>query len=92
VSSLFCDKNEDEGYSSGRIGIVSIIIYVKRISRCIEEEYYEKLRKWESKLCNSRGVCNRLKKEFGGGRNNVTMKVVELKKVKQRNKTMEEFI
>ena len=32
-----------------------------------------------------------IKKEFGKG-NNKTMKVVELKKVEQRNRTIEEFV
>ena len=32
-----------------------------------------------------------LKKEFGGD-NNETMKVAELKKIKQENRTMEEFV
>jgi len=50
------------------------------------------LKKREFELCNSRRVFNRLKKEFGNSRDNETMKVVKLKKIKQRNKTMEEFI
>ena len=32
-----------------------------------------------------------LKKEFGGG-DNKTMKIIELKKVKQEDRTMEEFM
>ena len=71
--------------------IGGVIIYVKKISRYLERKYNKRLKK---RLLNYKVVENflaDLKDEFGGG-DDETMKVTELKKIKQGNKMIEEFV
>jgi len=59
------------------------VIYTERISRCVEREYVRRF--------GGRGILAELKKEFGEG-DKETVKVAELKRLEQGEKTMEEFV
>lgn len=62
--------------------------YVREISRCIEEEDLEaEVLEYEI----AREFLTDIKKKFGG-RDKETVKVAELKRIEQGEKTIEEFI
>jgi len=52
----------------------------KEISRYLERKYFRRLRGRDTRICNSKRIFGRLKKEFGRG-DDETIKVVESKKV-----------
>ena len=62
---------------------MGVVIYVRKIGRYVEEEYNRKYKEWE--------FLADLKKKFNKGDNNI-MKVVELKKMEQESKIIEEFV
>ena len=70
---------------------MGIIIYVERIGRCIEGKYIKESR---GKLLEYKTVGEFLadiKKKFRGG-DEESVKVAELKTLKQESKTIEEFV
>ena len=71
-------ENEDEGGDSRRIGAMGSLIYAEKIRRCMEVEC-----KLVEKFLMS------LKKEFSGGEEEL-VKAVELRKLEQEGRTIEE--
>ena len=67
-----------EGDGSREVNSVDSVIYIGRISVCMERKYVGEFLAY-------------IKKEFGGG-DKETIKVAELKRLEQRGKMMEEFI
>ena len=84
-------KNKNERRYSKRINIVDIVIYTRRVSRYVEEKYLGRFRSKNTGIWNSRGILVDIKKKFRK-RNKKTVKVAKLKKLKQEEKTMEEFV
>jgi len=70
---------------------VGVVIYARKIGRCVEEEYDGESEEWEFELYNSREFLADLKEEFNR-RDNKIMKVVKLKKIEQESKIIEEFV
>lgn len=80
--------NEDKRYNSKRVGVVGSIIYVRRTSRYMERECN---RGPEELNFGIEEFLIDLKKEFSS-RDDEIMKVAELEKIEQRNKTIKEFV
>jgi len=57
----------------------------------LEENCFIRLKDRNIRICNSREIFARPKKEFGRG-GDETMKVAELKKVKQESRIIEDFV
>jgi len=60
---------------------VSIVICAKRIGKYLERKCYKRFEEWRIGICSSRRILDRFEKEFEE-RDNETMKMAELKKVK----------
>ena len=56
--------NKSEEYSSWRVDVVDVIVYIGRISRHLKEEYYERLRKRKLELYNCRRIFIRSKERI----------------------------
>ena len=70
---------------------MGLVICTERVSRYMERECYEGLKRvgvWDATV---RKFSSDLKEEFGEEDDEI-MKIVELKKVEQGSKTMEEFV
>jgi len=65
---------------------MGFIVCTERISRCLEREHSGSL-----SYATVKEFLLDLKEEFGKG-DNKTIKVMELKRVEQRSKTMEKFV
>ena len=58
----------------------------------MEEKHDRRSRKWEFELYNSERVFIRFSNEEFRGGDNKTMKMVKLKKVKQKSRTIKKFV
>lgn len=70
---------------------MDIIICTERVSRCVKGELVEGFRIRRSKIQISREFLLELRKEFGGKYEEL-VKVTELRKIEQGEKTIEEFV
>ena len=83
--------DENERYSNRGVDSVDFVIYARRLSKYLERKIFRRFKNKSTRIYNSRGIMVDLKREFSGG-DNETMKIAELKKVEQENKTKEEFV
>ena len=67
------------------------IICAKRVSRYMEEKYYKRLGEEILSYVTIKEFLLDLKKEFRN-KDDETIKIIELKKIKQKRKTIEEFV
>jgi len=70
---------------------MDIIICLRWISRHLERECYGRIRDRRNRIQVSRGGLAEIKKKFGGG-DKESVKAVELKKIEQGERIMEEFV
>ena len=82
-------EDEDKRGSSRGTSSMDSVICTERISRCMEGEYTGRFGNRRSKSAGE--FLAGLKREFGGG-DEVVVKVAELRKLEQRERTMEEFV
>ena len=83
--------DENERHSNRGVDSVDFVIYARRLSKYLERKIFRRFKNKSTRIYNSRGIMVDLKREFSGG-DNETMKIAELKKVEQENKTKEEFV
>ena len=83
--------DENEGYSNREADSVDFVICARRLSKYLERNLFGRFKGRSTRIYNSKGIMVDLKREFSGG-DNETMKIAELKKLKQENKTKEEFV
>ena len=84
-------KNENTEGNGKRAYLMGVIIYIRRISRCLEGKYVGRSRGRILEYKSVREFLVDIKKEFERGDEKL-VKVVELKKLEQEGKTMEEFV
>jgi len=84
-------KNEDEGGNGRRAGVLGIVTCTGRDSRHMERECDEELEAGEMEYETVEELLTALKKEFGEEKEEA-VKMVELRRVEQGGKTMEEYV
>jgi len=84
-------KDEDEGDGSRGVDSVDVIICVRKISRCLEGECLREVERRRIGIQISGEFLAAIKKELREGEEEL-VKVEELKRLEQEEKTMEEFI
>ena len=85
-------KNEDEEGSSRRTDLIGIVVYTGRIGRCLEGKYtLEDLEAGILEYKTVREFLTDIRKEFRE-RDKESIKVAELRRLKQEGKTIEEFV
>ena len=70
---------------------MGFVICAGRISRCWEENVMEEMESGEVEYKSAEEFLTSLKKEFGGGEEE-SIKAVELRKLEQGGRTIEEFV
>jgi len=78
-------KNKNERSYCGETDLMGSVICVGRISRCMERKYIRRFGNRRNRVWISGRILVRVKKEFGGGDE-------ELRKVEQEERTMKEFV
>ena len=82
-------KNENEKNNSKRVNVIDVDIYIRRSSRCLERKCNSRFRSRSARIQDNRRIFrkNKLEEE-----NKESKKIAELKKLKQKQQIMEEFI
>ena len=81
-------QNKDKESYSRRTDSVDAVIYIRRISRYLKEEYVGRFRSSIVRIWNSGRI---FRKEFGR-ENKEGVKVAKLKELEQKGKIMEKFV
>ena len=82
-------KNENEKNNSKRVNVIDVDIYIRRSSRCLERKCNSRFGSRSVRIQDNRRIFrkNKLEEE-----NKESKKIAELKKLKQKQQIMEEFI
>ena len=82
-------KNEDEERSSKKTNSVDIVMYIRRVSRYLKEKYSRRFGSMIIGIQDSREIFGRSKERIW---REEVVKAIELKKLEQERKIMEESI
>jgi len=88
---LYIYQDEDERRTGKEADTVDSVICTRRNSRCMEKNMMEELEAGEVEYETAEEFLSNLKKEFGGGEEEL-VKAAELRKLEQRGRTIEEFV
>ena len=74
-------KDKDKGNISRRTNSMDLVIYIRRISKCLEREFVERFEIKRSRIQINRRIFVKVKKEFSKG-DEKSVKVAELGRMK----------